>query len=172
MFNVQIFLHLLFSLNYLILPQVTTSYPFFCLRNHRKWFLNLVVHCHHNLPTQLRVFNLLFLAPCHGVAMTYVQQVVEFGLWQDTSSKSPFFANWFLMGMFCLNCHQCSPTLHRFSQMQGMDRKYHGHAWCKAITTTIKNNFGFRKACCLGHLHCVQDDCENFVHPSFCNEIF
>jgi hypothetical protein len=58
--------------------------------------------------------------------------------------------------------------------MQGMDRKYHGHAWCKVITTNIKNSSGlsFKKACYLGHLHCVQDDCENFVDPSFRNEIF
>jgi hypothetical protein len=37
-----------------------------------------------------------------------------------------------------------------------------------------QNNFGlnFRKAHCLGHLSCVQDDYEHFVHYAFCNEIF
>jgi hypothetical protein len=28
------------------------------------------------------------------------------------------------------------------SQMQGMDTKYDGHAWCKLVTTNIKNSFG------------------------------
>jgi hypothetical protein len=42
------------------------------------------------------------------------------------------------------------------------------------ITTHIKNNFGlnFRKARCLGHLWCLHDDCENFVHIGSRNEIF
>jgi len=63
-------------------------------------------------------------------------------------------------------------TIHRPLQMQGMDRKYNGHAWCKVITTNIKNKFGlnFRKVHCLGHLHCLQDDCEHFVRSTFCNE--
>jgi hypothetical protein len=45
-------------------------------------------------------------------------------------------------------------TAHNPSQMQGMDKKYDGHAWCKLVTTNIKNSFrfSFRKACCLGHL--------------------
>ncbi len=52
-------------------------------------------------------------------------------------------------------------TMHMPSQMQGMDRKYDGHAWCKVITTNIKNNFGlnFKKVHCLGHLQCLHDDC-------------
>jgi len=29
-----------------------------------------------------------------------------------------------------------------FGQMQGMDRKYNGHAWCKVKTSNIKNGFG------------------------------
>ncbi len=64
-------------------------------------------------------------------------------------------------------------TMHRPLQMQGMDRKYDGHAWSKVITTNIKNNFdlGFKKARCLGHLWCLHDDYENFVHTCFCNEI-
>ncbi len=41
-----------------------------------------------------------------------------------------------------------------FSQMQGMDRKYNGHAWSKLVITNIKNSFGFsvKKAYYLGHL--------------------
>jgi len=55
-----------------------------------------------------------------------------------------------------------------------MDTKYDGHTWCKVIITNIKNNFGlsFRKARHLGHLWCLHDDCENFVHIGSCNEIF
>ncbi len=58
--------------------------------------------------------------------------------------------------------------------MQSMDRKNDGHAWCKVITTNIKNNYGlsFKKTCCLGHLCCVQDDCEDFVRFAFHNGTF
>ncbi len=64
-------------------------------------------------------------------------------------------------------------TLHKPLQMLDMDRKFVGHAWCKVITINIKNSFGFnfRKAHCFGHLCCVQDNCENFVHTAYCNEI-
>jgi hypothetical protein len=66
------------------------------------------------------------------------------------------------------------PITHKPSQMQRMDRKYDGHAWCKVITTNIKNNcvFSFKKVHCLGHSCCVQDNYENFVHIGFHNEIF
>jgi hypothetical protein len=57
------------------------------------------------------------------------------------------------------------PITHKPLQMQGMDRKYDGHKWCKVITTNNKNSFGlsFRKARWLGHLQCLHDDCDNFV---------
>jgi hypothetical protein len=53
-----------------------------------------------------------------------------------------------------------------------MDKKDDGHAWCKVITTNIKNSFrlSFKKTHYLGCLCCVQDDCENFVHSIFTNE--
>jgi hypothetical protein len=59
-------------------------------------------------------------------------------------------------------------TAHNPSQIQGMDRKYDGHVWCELVTTNIKISFGlnFRNVRCLGHLRCVQDDCENFVHST------
>jgi hypothetical protein len=49
------------------------------------------------------------------------------------------------------------PKVHGSSKMQGMDRKNDGDAWCKVITTNIKNSFGlnFRKIHYLGHLHRV-----------------
>jgi hypothetical protein len=42
----------------------------------------------------------------------------------------------------------------QYGEMQGMDKKHDGHAWCKVNITNIKNdfNFTFQKACCLGHL--------------------
>jgi hypothetical protein len=57
--------------------------------------------------------------------------------------------------------------------MQGMDRKYDGHAWSKVITTNIKNNFGlsFRKVHCLGHLCYAKMDCDYLVHYGAWNEI-
>jgi hypothetical protein len=60
------------------------------------------------------------------------------------------------------------------SEMQGMDKKYDGHAWNKLVITNIKKLFGlnFRKACYLGHLQYVQDVCENFVCSASCNETF
>jgi hypothetical protein len=63
---------------------------------------------------------------------------------------------------------------HNLSQLQGMDKKYDGHAWSKLVTTNIKNSFGFsfRKAHCLGHLQCVHDDCENFLRYAIRNETF
>jgi hypothetical protein len=36
----------------------------------------------------------------------------------------------------------------------------------------MKGWLSFRKAHCLGHLCCVQDDCEHFVLCASCNEIF
>jgi hypothetical protein len=46
---------------------------------------------------------------------------------------------------------------HNLFQMQGMDRKYDGHAWSKLVTTNIIIifRFSFGKACYLGHLWCV-----------------
>ncbi len=66
------------------------------------------------------------------------------------------------------------PNAHNSSQMQSMDKKYDDHVWCTVITNNIKNNFGlnFKKARCLGHLRCVHDDYENFVHFDFRNECF
>ncbi len=48
--------------------------------------------------------------------------------------------------------HSLGPS----EQLQGMDRKYNGHAWCKLQTNNIKNLFGlgFRMMKCLGHLCC------------------
>jgi hypothetical protein len=55
------------------------------------------------------------------------------------------------------------PPLHHSlghsDQLQGMDKKYNGHTWCKLWTSKIKNVFGlgFRTKKCLGHLCCQND---------------
>jgi hypothetical protein len=57
--------------------------------------------------------------------------------------------------------------------MQGMDRKYDGHAWSKVITTNIKHSFGlnFKKVYCLGHLRYVKWDCDYLFCSGAWNEI-
>ncbi len=49
----------------------------------------------------------------------------------------------------------CHPLGHS-RQLQGMDRKYNGHVWCKLQTGNIKNLFGlgFKTIKCLGHFCC------------------
>jgi hypothetical protein len=60
-----------------------------------------------------------------------------------------------------------------FGQMQGMDYKYDGHAWCKVKTSNIKNNSSlrFKNTKCLGHLHCDNDSCKHFLHFAVRNEV-
>ncbi len=55
-------------------------------------------------------------------------------------------------------------------QMQRMDRKYHGHSWCKVKMTNIKNDFNlhFHKTRCLCHLQCQNESCNYLIlngHP-------
>lgn len=59
------------------------------------------------------------------------------------------------------------------SQMQGMDRKYDGHVWCKVKKANIKNDFNhdFRKVWCLGHLQCHIDNCKYFLLNDLMNKI-
>jgi hypothetical protein len=65
-----------------------------------------------------------------------------------------------------------SPSNPSSTYMQGMDKKYDGHAWSKVITTNIKNNFGlsFKKVRCLGHLRCVMMHYDCLVHFGAWNE--
>lgn len=46
--------------------------------------------------------------------------------------------------------------------MDGMDKIYDGHAWCRTKTTNIQNEFGltFRRSSCVGHLQCPNQSCE------------
>jgi len=47
----------------------------------------------------------------------------------------------------------CHP-LGQLEQLQGMDKKFDGHAWCTLQISNIKNSFrlGFRTTKCLRHL--------------------
>jgi len=58
------------------------------------------------------------------------------------------------------------PSNPSLMQMQGIDRKYDGHAWLKVITTNIKNSFGlnFKKVHCLGDLCYVKTNCDCLIH--------
>jgi hypothetical protein len=98
----------------------------------------------------------LFLPLYKGDVRTYLQWVVEFGLWQDIYSKSSILVDYFLWGCLVQITVATSKCLNS-SQMQSMDIKYNGHAWCKGVTTNIKNSFrlSFRKVQYLGHLCCM-----------------
>jgi len=103
--NVQTFLHLLFSLNCLILPQVTTWQPLLYWQNHQNRFLNWLPNYHHNLPTLWVVFNVLFLA---FVRWCYLDiPLTSCKIWimiRFLFKKSNSY--WLhLMGMSCLNYH-------------------------------------------------------------------
>ncbi len=58
-------------------------------------------------------------------------------------------------------------------QLQGMNKKYDGHVWCKLQTSNIKSLFrlGFKMTKCLGHLCCLNDFCPLLQHYSSCNEV-
>jgi len=63
--------------------------------------------------------------------------------------------------------------LGHFEKLQGMDKKYDGHVWCKLQIGNIKNSFalGFKTMKCLGHLCGLNDSYPLFQHSFACNEI-
>jgi hypothetical protein len=69
------------------------------------------------------------------------------------------------------------PPLHHLlghsKQLQGMDKKYNGHVWCKLQTCNIKNVFrlGFRTTKCLRHVCCQNDFYFLFQHFFAHNEV-
>ena len=56
--------------------------------------------------------------------------------------------------------------------LEGMDKGYDGHPWCKLVTTNIHNsdNLKFRKSYCAGHLVCENANCEYLKRASKQNE--
>jgi hypothetical protein len=63
--------------------------------------------------------------------------------------------------------------LRHFEQLQGMDKNFNRHVWCKLQTGNINNSFGlgFKMTKCLGHLSCQNDYCllfqHSFMHNNF-----
>ena len=57
--------------------------------------------------------------------------------------------------------------------LEGMDKHYDGHPWCKLVTTNIHNsdNLKFRKSYCAGHLVYENAQCEYLKRASKQNEI-
>ena len=57
--------------------------------------------------------------------------------------------------------------------LEGMDKRYDGHPWCKLVTTNIHNsdNLKFRRSYCAGHLICDNANCEYLKRASKRNEI-
>ena len=57
--------------------------------------------------------------------------------------------------------------------LEGMDKRYDGHPWCKLVTTNIHNsdNLKFRKSYCASHLVCENANCEYLKRASKKNEI-
>jgi hypothetical protein len=56
--------------------------------------------------------------------------------------------------------------------MDGMDKRFDGHAWCRTITSNIHNSqgFTFRKSLCVGQLVCDNKSCDFFARSSKRNE--
>ena len=57
--------------------------------------------------------------------------------------------------------------------LEGMDKRYDAHPWCKLVTTNIHNsdNLKFRKSYCAGHLVCENSQCEYLKRASKKNEV-
>lgn len=57
--------------------------------------------------------------------------------------------------------------------MDSMDKQFNDHTWCYTITSNIHNNHGltFRKSSCVGHLECINQDCDFLSRSSKQNMI-
>jgi hypothetical protein len=157
-FSLNLLMHfrLLLSLNCLIPPHVRTWHHFLHQQNHQNVLFSLEPFCHQSHP------------PLGSIqyVVSYLRAMVLLGqtsneVWTLDYDNIPLWKVQFLSIIFygdvlfeLLPIHS---NIHNPSQMQGMDKKYDGHAWCKLFTMNIKKSFGFsfRKACCLGHLYYV-----------------
>jgi hypothetical protein len=56
--------------------------------------------------------------------------------------------------------------------MDGMDKQFDGHTWCRTITSNIHNSQGltFRKSSCVGQLICNNENCDFLSRSSKRNE--
>ena len=68
----------------------------------------------------------------------------------------------------------CGPSssASRAKNLEGMDKRYDGHPWCKLVTTNIHNsdNLKFCKSYCAGHIVCENANCEYLKRASKQNE--
>jgi hypothetical protein len=71
------------------------------------------------------------------------------------------------------SCRSSLSFLSTTKNLEGMDKRYDGHSWCKLVTTNIHNsdNLKFRKSYCVGHIVCENTDCEYLKRASRKNEI-
>lgn len=75
--------------------------------------------------------------------------------------------------IFELPAADSSGTFSSAKQMSGIDKRYDGHVWSKTVTTNIVNSMGlsFRKLVCLGHLRCVNAECQFLSRVHRTNEV-
>jgi hypothetical protein len=66
----------------------------------------------------------------------------------------------------------CVSASTRKNTMDGIDKRFDGHTWCRTITSNIHNNQGltFRKSLCVGQLVCNNKSCDFFARSSKRNE--
>lgn len=66
----------------------------------------------------------------------------------------------------------CRGSTSRARGMEGMDKRYDGHAWCRTMMSNIHNDLGlkFRKLHCIGHLICENTKCDYRTRASKSNE--
>jgi hypothetical protein len=66
----------------------------------------------------------------------------------------------------------CVSTSTSKNTMDGMDKRFDGHTWCRTITSNIHNSQGltFRKSLCVGQLVCNNKSCDFFPRSSKHNE--
>ena len=98
--------------------------------------------------------------------MTAVLPIVKYG-------KVPFLPPVF-DGDVIFELPPCGPSssASEAKNLEGMDKRYDGHPWCKLMTTNIHNsdNLKFRKSYCVGHLVCENANCEYLKRASKRNE--
>jgi hypothetical protein len=59
--------------------------------------------------------------------------------------------------------------------LDGMDRKYDGHAWTETMTTNLslaKPDISFKYVKCRGHLRCLNKDCPHFLRSKEHNDLY
>jgi hypothetical protein len=61
------------------------------------------------------------------------------------------------------------------SRLDGMDRKFDGHAWTEMQTTNLsgsKSDLSFKYVKCMGHLRCMNEECAHFLRSGKYNDLY